>query len=204
MMGNIKPIETHYNGYRFRSRLEAKWAVYFDKLEIKYEYEPEGYVLENGECYLPDFYLPGFNAFVEIKPKNISVIDISDAKHKMESLCISTDKFGLFCLGDPLDNDIHIYGFIESEEIGNGLMWVQAEFLIGAEVVDDFINIHKAFDVGIVVGRRNQDIEYVSYGRTDIGESTVIPFRDVFSYDRIPYEEQNMARQARFEHGECG
>ncbi len=51
----IKPIETYYNGYRFRSRLEARWAVFFDALGVKYEYEPEGFVLPDGSCYLPDF-----------------------------------------------------------------------------------------------------------------------------------------------------
>lgn len=35
---DIKPIETHYNGYRFRSRLEARWAVFFDALGIKPEF----------------------------------------------------------------------------------------------------------------------------------------------------------------------
>ena len=52
-----KPIETHYKGYRFRSRLEARWAVFFDALQIPYRYEPEGFDL-NGLWYLPDFYLP--------------------------------------------------------------------------------------------------------------------------------------------------
>ena len=54
----IKAIETKYNGYNFRSRTEAKWAYVFDKLNIKYLYENEGYELENGDWYLPDFYLP--------------------------------------------------------------------------------------------------------------------------------------------------
>ena len=52
---DIKPVETIYNGYRFRSRLEARWAVFFDSLGVDYEYEPEGYELGNGERYLPDF-----------------------------------------------------------------------------------------------------------------------------------------------------
>lgn len=54
-MGEIKPIETYYNGYRFRSRLEARWAVFFDALGVKYEYEPEGFDLGDGIYYLPDF-----------------------------------------------------------------------------------------------------------------------------------------------------
>lgn len=51
----IKAIETVYNGYRFRSRLEARWAVFFDALGVKYEYEPEGFELPSGQWYLPDF-----------------------------------------------------------------------------------------------------------------------------------------------------
>ena len=54
-MTDIKPIETVYNGYRFRSRLEARWAVFFDVLGVKYEYEPEGFNLGDGLYYLPDF-----------------------------------------------------------------------------------------------------------------------------------------------------
>lgn len=54
-MAEIKPIETFYNGYRFRSRLEARWAVFFDALGVEYEYEPEGFVLPSGKHYLPDF-----------------------------------------------------------------------------------------------------------------------------------------------------
>lgn len=54
-MKDIKPIETLYKGYRFRSRLEARWAVFFDALGVKWEYEPEGFELPSGKRYLPDF-----------------------------------------------------------------------------------------------------------------------------------------------------
>lgn len=53
----IKPIETEYKGYKFRSRLEARWAVFFDALGVQYEYEPEGFNLGNDLYYLPDFLL---------------------------------------------------------------------------------------------------------------------------------------------------
>ena len=56
---NLKPIETVYKGYRFRSRLEARWAVFFDACGVDWEYEPEGYDLGNGLRYLPDFLLHG-------------------------------------------------------------------------------------------------------------------------------------------------
>lgn len=53
----IKAIQTRYAGCHFRSRLEARWAVFFDQLEIEWQYEPQGFELPSGP-YLPDFYLP--------------------------------------------------------------------------------------------------------------------------------------------------
>lgn len=71
----IKAIETRYAGCRFRSRLEARWAVFFDNLGIKWQYEPQGlnvsYRLtrcgEGTFNYLPDFYLPDFGVWAEVK-----------------------------------------------------------------------------------------------------------------------------------------
>jgi hypothetical protein len=67
---DIKPIETRYNGYRFRSRLEARWAVFFDEVGIEYEYEKEGYDLGTVGYYLPDFYLHVLRRHIEIKPRS--------------------------------------------------------------------------------------------------------------------------------------
>lgn len=53
-MGAIKAIETEYKGHLFRSRLEARWAVFFDALHIEWHYEEQGYELPSGR-YLPDF-----------------------------------------------------------------------------------------------------------------------------------------------------
>ncbi len=64
---NIKAIETRYNGYRFRSRIEARWAVFFDALGIKYEYEREGFDMGDAGWYLPDFWLPELGLWTEIK-----------------------------------------------------------------------------------------------------------------------------------------
>ncbi len=63
---DIRPIETKYKGYRFRSRLEARWAVFFDTANIAWDYECEGYNV-SGKYYLPDFYLPEHVAFFEVK-----------------------------------------------------------------------------------------------------------------------------------------
>ena len=48
----MKSIETEYNGILFRSRLEARWAILFDALELKYVYEPECFILSNGQKYI--------------------------------------------------------------------------------------------------------------------------------------------------------
>ncbi|MDZ7789717.1 MAG: hypothetical protein U5L08_04335 [Xanthomonadales bacterium] len=63
----MKVIETRYKGFRFRSRTEARWAVFLDALGIAWRYEPEGYVLRDGARYLPDFWLPEAGAWLEIK-----------------------------------------------------------------------------------------------------------------------------------------
>lgn len=67
--GTVKAIETKYKGYRFRSRLEARWAVFLDTLGVAWEYERQGYSLPSG-TYLPDFWLPGLSAWLEIKGAN--------------------------------------------------------------------------------------------------------------------------------------
>jgi len=61
-------ITTIYHGYKFRSREEARWAVFFDAAGIKYLYEPEGMELPDGTRYLPDFYLPDEDIYIEVKP----------------------------------------------------------------------------------------------------------------------------------------
>lgn len=79
---NIRPIETEFDGYRFRSRLEARWAMFFKALEIPYEYEPEGFECE-GVRYLPDFYLPEQKQWLEMKPECPERGSIDEAKHVM-------------------------------------------------------------------------------------------------------------------------
>lgn len=64
----MKAIETFYHGYHFRSRTEARWAVFFDALNVPYRYEMEGYDLDR-VWYLPDFWLPQQKCWVEVKPE---------------------------------------------------------------------------------------------------------------------------------------
>lgn len=67
----IRAIETRYAGHLFRSRLEARWAVFFDALSIEWQYEPQGFVIhdmgDEQRPYLPDFFLPRQRIWVEVK-----------------------------------------------------------------------------------------------------------------------------------------
>lgn len=61
-----RAIPTTYAGVRFRSRLEADWARYFDEQGIRWAFEAEGFDID-GVAYLPDFYLPDLRTFCEVK-----------------------------------------------------------------------------------------------------------------------------------------
>ena len=41
----IQALPTKYDGCDFRSRIEARWAVFFNTLGLRYEYEREGFDL---------------------------------------------------------------------------------------------------------------------------------------------------------------
>lgn len=84
----IKAIETRYKGYRFRSRLEARWAVFFDTLGIPWTYEPQGFE-RNGVRYLPDFQIQlgrdryKFTYWVEVKGDRNWLFDNRDEIDEM-------------------------------------------------------------------------------------------------------------------------
>lgn len=72
---NPKSIPTSYGETIFRSRLEADWATTLDSRDVVWSYEPEGYILPSGSWYLPDFHLPEFNTWLEVKGPATSGIE---------------------------------------------------------------------------------------------------------------------------------
>jgi hypothetical protein len=57
-------IPTEYAGTTFRSRLEARWARFFDAIGWSWEYEPF-----DADGYIPDFLILGRSSLlIEIKP----------------------------------------------------------------------------------------------------------------------------------------
>ena len=131
MTKNIKPIETHYKGFLFRARLEARWAVYFDALGIEWDYEKEGYDLGEAGWYLPDFWLPQVNMWAEVKP-----IEFNESENEKAKALANMTHFPVLQLVGVPDyicywawEPIHIF---KDEEIGNYLCqyvlgWVDYE-----------------------------------------------------------------------------
>lgn len=107
MTNTIKALETFYDGHHFRSRIEARWAVFFNTLGIKYEYEKEGYELD-GLYYLPDFWIPHLQCWVEIKGARASFAEWT----KCERLVYTTGRPCYVFFGDiPNPEDLEIiYG----------------------------------------------------------------------------------------------
>lgn len=103
---DLKPIETRYKGYRFRSRLEARWAVFFDAMGIKWEYEKEGYHLEDGSLYLPDFWLTELGAFAEIKGQPFT----DSESGKCDQLARQSGQMVFKLVGPPSDETVAYYG----------------------------------------------------------------------------------------------
>jgi hypothetical protein len=97
----VKAIETKYKGCRFRSRLEARWAVFFDALGVAWEYEPEGFELDGGARYLPDFWLPfrqdGWGYWVEVKP----YAPTDTERRKLRTLAVASGHHSYLLCGTP-------------------------------------------------------------------------------------------------------
>ena len=204
---DIKPIETHYNGYRFRSRLEARWAVFFDAAGIKYEYEPEGYVLDDGTPYLPDFYLPELRAFVEIKRANLPDDERENAEEKCRLLSAGNlDDSVLLCAGDPVDMDITIFCGAWDNDLKRTIPWEDSAFFADGAVWFSFVENETILcggevgKVSIVAGvkrdiHHNQKLPIVFYCPNSIVPSSLL------IYERGDINKScQKAREARFEY----
>lgn len=99
-------LPTEWNGITYRSRTEARWAVFFDYLGYKHHYEREGFALDGKLCYLPDFWLDDFDLWVEVKPSNYTDENqknkfLAGPRLKAASLSSAQQKKILFLLGGP-------------------------------------------------------------------------------------------------------
>ena len=171
----IEAIETRYKGHRFRSRLEARWAVYFDALGIRYEYEPEGFDLGQLGYYLPDFWLPQVTMWAEVKPREFSKVE----KEKARVLAEGTGYPVLLLDGPP---ELRNYWAVHPP--GEGVYdWFGRE-----SCLNDYL--------------LTAESERRFFGCTGLMPWTID--RDVFAEDSREARAVHAARSARFEHGESG
>lgn len=105
LMPSIPPVQTHYRGVTYRSRTEARWAVFFAALGVDAVYEAEGYDL-GGTWYLPDFWVPDWDIFIEVKPP-IGITD--DEKARCRNLSDLTGKTVLLTAGAPADDYLEFF-----------------------------------------------------------------------------------------------
>lgn len=214
-MNEIKPIQTFYDGHLFRSRLEARWAVFCNAGGIKYDYEPEGFTLSNGSKYLPDMYFPDFDMYVEIKRDTAE--GIADVERLSESLIE---------WGGPIKRLLVLSNVPEGKSPDGGLwhfpilywsndcaVWGWAFFYDG---VDDKVHIGVPEDLKSAwfLWRRNgctptlgpvTDFTFRK-GQKERAYSGELSIKDVIDFqetaNEITFHSFAVARSARFEHGE--
>jgi hypothetical protein len=119
MLQEIKSIATQYNGCRFRSRLEARWAVFLDAVGVDYLYEPSSFVVD-GTPYLPDFFIPEWKALLEMKPPGEPTFDDFRLLHGA-ALQMSASAFlvcGPPCMGKHLIHHVRWSDSTAEHEIG--------------------------------------------------------------------------------------
>ncbi len=92
----MTPIQTKFNGRHYRSRMEARYAVLLHACRLPYEYEREGFGLEQGR-YLPDFWLPTLGIFFEVK----GWLPTSREKDLCQGLADDTQRRVVISYGDP-------------------------------------------------------------------------------------------------------
>lgn len=198
-MSEIKAIETVYNGYYFRSRLEARWAVFFDAMNIRYIYEPEGYKVELSPNeiyrYLPDFFLPEYELFAEVK----------GADHRGQIPKEDAEKMSwMIDYGGPCRNGIILLGNIPDPDGAASIWWAIWRWM------------GKGLEYGYVLGDEpaghSWDLDSV-----ETLMSAPYYFNDDYQLTHAMYisdergkaihgsrieQALTMARRARFEHGE--
>jgi hypothetical protein len=176
----LRAIETRYHGYRFRSRLEARWAVFFDALGVPWEYEREGFDLGAVGWYLPDFWLPQQDCWVEIRPS-----EASPHEPCCEELAKRSGQHVLYVRGNPYPD----------------------EYAIELYAPDDSM---RTMSPGYVFALGRRDPRTVCVYNEDAGAARWLgpPGDDGERYPLSDCAKliaaYNAARGARFEHGECG
>lgn len=185
----MRAIETEYKGYRFRSRLEARWAVFFDACGVKWEYEPEGFDLGDGIYYLPDFLLRNFfdNSDVDYTGSADLWIEVKGVMTKTDA-----EKILRFSGSEPI---LVVTNIPEGDDI-----WDIVQYAVDLSNDDDhfYANVHP-FNLETIYGNNCGALPCVNkHGRFHIqGVGNARAMDDIDP--KITERAYRLARQARFE-----
>lgn len=190
----ITAIETRYAGCRFRSRLEARWAVFFDHLGIRWEYEPQGYFVgPDQRPYLPDFRWPDLHTLVEVKG-DADRLDLGT----LIQAARDCDVYQLLILGEiprcealkmPLHSSITMAVDADPQQ-GHFALLQHIAFMKGKGPTT------VPFGTWFIPGMQG-----VAESPAQILNPDPTPW---ILPQRVVQEAYEAARSARFEHGECG
>ena len=137
----ISAIPTVYQGVRFRSRTEARWAAFFDAIKLQWQYEPEGFE-RDGMRYLPDFWLPKIHnrgtdrggCYFEVKPAVPTQLELAKAR----MIAHGARKFVVLAEAGPVPMaDEYLHEIVRLV----GLDWDDAGLRFGACNACDAVNI---------------------------------------------------------------
>lgn len=141
-------IQTQYNGRLFNSRLDARWAVFFDALCVKYEYGENGFDFKFWENY-KYFWIPEFDCYFMTRPW-----DIREVKFLAEKFT----KRVVMSLGDSVDDfarliAVNIPDFYYEVKIDSTSELVNAAFLHGyQDLMSGCLTVHCPVCGGEYVG----------------------------------------------------
>lgn len=168
----ITAIHTTYNGYKFRSRLEARWAMYLTQLSIPWEYEKEAFDLE-GLTYVPDFWLGKHRAWLETKGDLMSDQAGLVILDKCKRLAILSAYPVILAFNDPLDQRCAVFGikggFYPDSYFTTCLVCGSLGVRVRANAMTKFLcpngQGHEAMDVASVSAARRASFEAAQAAR---------------------------------------
>lgn len=84
-------IRCKYKNIQMKSILEARTALFFDLLNIKWIYEYNKYLLSDGSIVVPDFFLPELKTFFSCDDCIINFNNIKSIKNFLKNIGVKND-----------------------------------------------------------------------------------------------------------------
>jgi hypothetical protein len=105
----ITAKHTIYKSYKFASRLEARWACFWDLQGVPWVYEGEALDLD-GLVYIPDYWLPTVKVWHEVKGELITDAIGVKVLEKCKRLAILSGYPVVLAFHDPLEMKCVAFG----------------------------------------------------------------------------------------------